>query len=328
MPGREAEAVSVVIPTFNSATTLSPLVHQIEEVFAQLDRDVEILLIDDGSTDSTWDVIGALTRQHPFVRGLQLMRNYGQHNALLAGIRAATMPIVVTIDDDGQHPPEAIPDLLARLEEGYDVVYGTPLRPQHKRWRRLSSALVRFAFRTAMSVDLAYAVSSFRALRTKLRDGFATFDGPYVMIDVLLSWSTERFGVVDVTHQPRREGRSTYTFRKLLGLALTLLTGFSVAPLRFASLVGFLFTLLGFGLLVGAAVSKWVIHTSSVPGLAWLTSVIAIFSGVQLFTLGLIGEYLARMHLRMMEQPTYAVRSEVGAGVNTEEVVGRRERHA
>src|SRR5437762_5487464 len=106
MPGREAEAVSVVIPTFNSATTLSPLVHQIEDVFAQLDRDVEILLVDDGSTDSTWDVISALTRQHPFIRGLQLMRNYGQHNALLAGIRAAKMPIVVTIDDDGQHPAE------------------------------------------------------------------------------------------------------------------------------------------------------------------------------------------------------------------------------
>ena len=160
------------------------------------------------------------------VRGLDLSRNVGQHNALLAGIRAARGAVIVTLDDDLQNPPEEIPRLLARLEEGYDVVYGTPNVRQHKRWRNVAARLVRYSLRSSMG-QVADLVSPFRALRTQLRDTFRSFAGPDVSIDVLLSWSTSRFSSVEVEHAERSSGPSTYSFGKLASLALTMLTGFS-----------------------------------------------------------------------------------------------------
>jgi len=310
LPASEPPGVSIVVPVYNSADTLSPLVAGFSAAMDSTGRPYEVILVDDGSTDASWETIVALSRADPRIRGLSLMRNYGQHNALLAGIRAARQPVTVTLDADLQHPPEAIPDLIEELDRGHDVVYGTPLHPQHGWWRNLITHQVRLALRSAMGIEIANYVSAFRAFRTELRDGFAGFSGPYVVVDVLLSWSTTRFGVVKITHAARREGRSSYSFRKLVVLTLTIVTAFSTRPLRIASLVGFTFTLLGFALLL-FVVGRYVIEGESVPGFPFLASVIALFSGAQLFTLGLIGEYLARMHTRVMEQPSYAVRSEV-----------------
>jgi undecaprenyl-phosphate 4-deoxy-4-formamido-L-arabinose transferase len=198
--------------------------------------------------------------------------------------------------------------LVAKLREGSDVVYGTAGRRTEGAVRRIASRAARWVLRRAMGVEVTF--SSFRAFRTELRDGFADFGGPYVSIDVLLSWSTVRFASIPVVQAPRREGRSSYSTGRLASLALTMLTGFSTRPLRLASLVGFTFTLLGIVSLVYVLV-RFFISGRVAPGFAFLASIVAIFAGAQLFALGIIGEYLARVHMRVLDPPTYAIREEL-----------------
>ncbi len=274
-------------------------------------RSFEVILVDDGSTDASWSVIRDLSRTATRARGIHLMRNYGQHNALLAGIRAASGKVIVTLDDDLQHPPEEIPKLLAALDRGSDVVYGTPLRMPHSLSRNLASWFTKLAVQKAMGTETARNVSAFRAFRTRLRDAFANYHSPFVSIDVMLTWSTTRFSVVAVEHRPREIGTSHYTLRTLVRHGLTMVTGFSTLPLRLASLVGFSFTLLGFGVLSFVVARYWM-RGGSVPGFPFLASIIAIFSGAQLFALGIIGEYLARMHVRLMDRPAYSIAATTG----------------
>lgn len=306
-------AVSVVVPVFNSERILPLLVQRLRPVLTACASVAELILVNDGSSDRSWEVIRDLARQHSWIRGICLMRNYGQHNALLCGIRAARYDIIVTMDDDLQHPPEEIPALLAKLAEGYDVVYGTPRQEAHDFWRRQASLLTKLVLRSAMGVDVARSVSAFRAFRSCVRAAFVEYRGPFVCIDVLLSWGTTRFAAVPVAHHPRAFGRSTYTLGKLIAHALNMLTGFSVLPLRLASGVGFGFMLFGLGILAYVLI-RYVTVGTSVPGFPFLASALAIFSGVQLFVLGIIGEYLARMYFRMMERPASVIREVVGFG--------------
>ena len=297
-------SISVVVPVFNSEGTLDELVSRLKTVLSQFADEWEIILVNDGSQDESWRLVCKVARQYSWIRGIDLMRNYGQHNALLAGIREAQYSVIVTMDDDLQNPPEEIPLLLAKLHEGYDVVYGTPAREQHGPWRDLASRVTKLVLQSAMGAETARKVSAFRVFRTQVREAFANYQGPFVSIDVLLTWGTTRFAAVSVRHDPRRIGKSNYTFRKLVTHALNMMTGFSVLPLQLASLMGFCFAL--FGLLVLVYVlGRYLIQGGSVPGFPFLASTIAIFSGVQLLALGIIGEYLARMHFRMMERPTY-----------------------
>jgi undecaprenyl-phosphate 4-deoxy-4-formamido-L-arabinose transferase len=300
--------ISVVVPVYNGGAVLEQLVASLHAALDPLYADYELILVDDGSEDETWPLIAKLARAGSGIRGIRLARNYGQHNALLAGIRAATREITVTIDADLQYPSDQIPELVAKLDEGWDVVYGTAGRRTEGYSRRVASWLARRLLRRAMRVRVSF--SSFRAFRTNLRDGFARFGGPYVSIDVLLSWSTVRYASIPVEQASRTSGRSSYSPRKLASLALTMLTGFTTLPLRLASLVGFAFTLVGFGLLAFVIV-EFLIVGRQVPGFAFLASIIAIFAGAQLFALGIIGEYLARVHMRVLDPPTYAVREEL-----------------
>lgn len=299
--------VSIVIPVYNSETSLPELVRRLETVLSSSEvARFEVIFVDDGSRDRSWEIISGLAGTHRFVKGVKLRRNYGQHNALLCGIRAARHELVVTIDDDLQNPPEEIPKLLLRLDEGYDVVYGAPAKEQHGSWRDLASKVTKIALRNAMGAETARHVSAFRAFRTALRDAFEDYRGPYVSVDVLLTWATNRFAAVVVQHDPRRFGQSNYTFGLLLRHATNMMTGFSTIPLRLASIVGFAFTGLG-AILLAFVVGRYFLHGTAVPGFAFLASTVALMSGAQLFALGIIGEYLARMHFRMMERPTYAV---------------------
>jgi glycosyltransferase involved in cell wall biosynthesis len=256
-------------------------------------------------------VIRELCRSGSHVRGLNLLRNYGQHNALLAGIRAAAGETIVTIDDDLQHPPEEIPRLLEALGPAHDVVYGTPRKMPHSISRNLASWLTKLAVQKAMGAETARHVSAFRAFRSRLRDAFQTYRSPYVSIDVMLTWGTSRFCAVEVDHRPREIGASQYTLRALVRHALTMVTGFSTFPLRFASLVGFSFTLIGFSVL-SFVVARYLAKGGSVPGFPFLASIVAIFAGAQLFALGIMGEYLARMHVRLMDRPSYTVAESAG----------------
>ena len=312
---RERRSISVVTPVYNGEASIAELCQRLGEVLPRVSTLHEIILVNDGSRDRSWETIAELSSRSPVVRGLNLMRNYGQHNALLCGIRAAKYEVIVTMDDDLQHQPEDIPRLLAQLDEGFDVVYATPEREQHSFWRAIASRITRLALRSAGGPEVAKNVSAFRVFRTELRDAFARYEAPFVSIDVLLTWATNRFAAVSVPFKRRHSGSSNYTFTKLVRHALDMMTGFSTVPLQLASLIGFGCTLFGIGVLV-YVVGRYFLE-GSIPGFPFLASMIAIFSGAQLFALGVIGEYLARMHFRTMNRPAYAIRDVVKAENST-----------
>jgi len=211
------------------------------------------------------------------------------------------------MDDDLQHPPDEIPKLLGPLASGYDVVYGTPMQEQHGFGRDFASWITKIALQNVMGAEIARKVSAFRAFRREVARAFAHYSGAFVSIDVLLTWGTTRFALVEVCHEPRKTGVSGYTIRKLVTHAMNMMTGFTTMPLQFASLVGFVFTLFGMAVLA-YVVGRYLWQGGSVPGFPFLASIVALFSGAQLFALGIIGEYLARMHFRMMDRPSYVVR--------------------
>jgi undecaprenyl-phosphate 4-deoxy-4-formamido-L-arabinose transferase len=308
----DKHSISVVVPVFNSAESLCPLIERLEQALRDSASAFEILLVNDDSRDSSWEIVRGLARQHAHVRGINLMRNYGQHGALLCGIRAAQNEVIVTMDDDLQHPPEEIPKLLAEIDQGWDLVYGKPVVRQHGVWRDLASRLTRYALRGAVGGENAGNVSAFRAFRTPIRQAFQHHRGPFISIDVLLSWGTTRISAVAVRQDIRRHGLSNYTFGRLFSHAIDMMTGFSIWPLRLASLVGFAVSLFGVGVLCYVLV-RYVTAGGSVPGFPFLAATIAIFSGAQLFALGIIGEYLARMHFRAMDRPTFVVRDDTAS---------------
>jgi glycosyltransferase involved in cell wall biosynthesis len=308
-------SISVVVPVYNSELTLLRLVERLLSVLSVLAHDYELVLVNDGSRDQSWRVIQRIARENKWVRGINLMRNYGQHNAILCGIRAARFDILVTMDDDLQHPPEEIHKLLAKLDEGFEVVYGYPEHQQHGQLRDIASGLTKLALQKSMGAETARHVSAFRAFRTQARDAFASYHSPFVSIDVVLTWATTRFVAIKVRHDPRQAGVSNYTFGMLFRHAMNMMTGFSTLPLQLANLMGFLCTGFG-GLVLVFVVGRYLLYGTTAQGFPFLASIIAIFSGAQLLALGIIGEYLARMHFRMMERPTYTIREEISPDIN------------
>ena len=302
------ESLSVVIPVYNSAATLPGVIDRLLPVLRGIGAAHEVVLVNDGSPDDSWTTIQSLIAAHPEIVGIDLMRNYGQHNALLCGIRAATNDVIITIDDDGQQPPEEIPRLLAKLSEGYDVVYGTPERPQQGLLRNLGSRLAKAALATATGAAIAPMVSAFRAFRHTVKPAFEEYRSPLLSIDVLLTWATTKFATVPVPSAKRMAGGSNYRFRSLARHTMNLMTGFSLVPLQFATLVGFAFTIFGF-IILAVVLGRYLFSGTTVAGFPFLASIISIFSGAQLFALGILGEYLGRMHMRTMDRPAYIIRT-------------------
>lgn len=308
----ENQNLSIIVPVYNSEGTLSALVAEVHSILDPLKLRHEIILVNDGSRDQSWQVIEKLVAENPGrVRGIKLMRNYGQHNALLCGIRAAKNEICITMDDDLQHPASAIPQILAKLDEGFDVVYATPDEETHGFFRDMASVITKLALSNTMNSASARNVSAFRGFRTNMRDAFAAFNGSNVAVDVLLSWATTKFGVIKVPHRPRTIGKSNYSFKSLLQHATNMMTGYSTLPLRISSGIGFLFTLFGIGVFLYTLI-RYLIYGGLVPGFTFTASLIAIFSGAQLFALGILGEYIARMHYRLMDKPSYTVETKEG----------------
>jgi undecaprenyl-phosphate 4-deoxy-4-formamido-L-arabinose transferase len=267
-PGHTLD-VSLVIPVYNSAETLCKLYQRLSGPAARLGR-YEIILVDDGSRDDSWAGIQSLASGDPRVLGMRMGRNFGQHAALLAGIRAARGRVTVTLDDDLQNPPEEIPKLMASLDQGYDVVYGTPEKLTHTAGRNLASWTTKLVLKVVMGAETARHVSAFRAFRTNLRDAFAQYRSPYVNLDVLFTWGTTRFGAVAVGHQPRAQGRSGYNLYRLITHAANMVTGFSAVPLQLVTVMGFTFTLFGLATLVYVLI-RYLIAGSVVPGFPYKT---------------------------------------------------------
>ena len=297
---------SVIIPVYNGEDTIVPLTERLLKVLPDLFNKYEIILVDDCSPDESWKVVRQLQSEYPeFVRAIHLARNFGQHNATLCGIRAARYEICVTMDDDLQHPPEELHKLIEELDKGYDVVYAIPEKMPHSWWRNLGSKGTKIILGRIMGIPIR-EIGAFRVFRTYLRDAFADYRSPEVYIDPLLAWGTKSFSHVYVEEDPRTVGKSNYSFNKLVKASLLILTGYSTAPLRFASMIGFFFVFFGIAVLIYVLITT--ISMGSIPGFPFLASIISIFAGVQLFTLGIIGEYLARVYDRASDRPPYVIR--------------------
>ncbi len=297
--------VSVVIPVYRSEKTLDALIERLGKALPSFADSYEVVLVNDGSPDDSWGAIERLARAHDWVRGIDLMRNYGQHNATLCGIRAARYEVICTMDDDLQNPPEEMPKLLAKLNEGYDVVYGVARKRQQAWWKNLFSVLVKRAIGYVMGLRTVRDIGAFKVFRSSLLKAFEDFNGPDVLVDVLLSWGTNRFAAVTVEESPRAVGRSNYNIIKLIKVSLLVLTSYTTIPLRLASVLGFFFTVFGFFILLYVVITY--ITAGSVQGFSFQASIIALFSGVQLFSLGIIGEYLGRVFERTGGRKTYIV---------------------
>jgi glycosyltransferase involved in cell wall biosynthesis len=297
--------ISVVVPVYNSAVTLCELTSELAAVLPGLSKKFEVILINDGSQDESWSVIQGICTEKPWVRGVNMMRNYGQHNALVCGMRLAVYDTIITMDDDLQHPPSEIHKLLGPLSAGFDVVYGIPKNMPHSWWRNAFSRITKRLLAMVMGIPTIRDIGAFRAFRTEIRRASDLFQSPTVILDVLLSWGTTRFTTVRVEEAPRKEGHSNYNFSRLVSQAMLILTGFSTVPLRMTNWIGFVFTIFGIAILVYVLSQYFV--AGSIPGFPFLASMIAIFSGTQLFALGIFGEYLARIFDRSMERPTYAI---------------------
>lgn len=299
--------ISVVVPVYRSENTLPALVAELARVLPTLAAKHELILVNDGSPDDSWQVIERLANSFPFVRGIKLMRNYGQHNATLCGIRSARYATTVTMDDDLQHSPDDMGALLDKLNEGNDVVYGVWSQRKRSWWRAFFAVVTKRAVAWVMGANTVRDMSAFRAIRTQVRRGFDTFDGPDVLVDVLLSWGTTRFAAVPISERDRGAGQSNYSFWKLVKVSLLVLTSYTTAPLRFANLIGLFFTFVGLLALLQVLYVYFVM--GSIPGFSFLAATILIFGGVQLFALGIIGEYLARVFERASGRPPYSIGS-------------------
>ena len=299
--------LSIVVPVYNSASTLGSLLERLTQTIAAITQSYEIILVDDGSRDDSWAAIQNLRVNYSeHLVAIQLMRNYGQHNALMCGLGVARGEFVVTMDDDLQNPPEEIPKLLAHIKQhGLDLVYGCPSKRNHAAWRNLGSTIVWHFYRTVFRNPVT--PTPFRIMRHQMAQSVMFYDLNFTYLDGLLAWCTSRIAGIEVEHVARAQGRSGYSLGKLLGLALNLYTNFSLIPLQIVSGVGFVTATSGF--LVGLFyLVQFFASNIAVPGFASTIIAVLILGGAQLLALGVIGEYLGRLHLNVNRKPQYVIR--------------------
>lgn len=314
-----AVSLSVVIPVYRGAQTIGRLVHRLLGCLSE-QYQLEIVLVNDGSPDNSAAVCRQLAQQLPAVRFVNLSRNFGEHNAVMAGLNHASGDYLVIMDDDFQNPPEEVIKLVAEAQRGYDVVFAQYEVKRHSPLRNLGS---RFNNRVASllldkPVDLYLA--SFKVINRFVAQELIKYDGPYPYVDGLILRMTRNYSRVPVAHDPRQEGRSGYTLRKLVGLWLNMFTNFSVLPLRLASLAGFVCAAIG--MLIACV---FIVEKLRYPDLptGWTSVIVSLFiiGGVQLFALGMIGEYLGRLFLKQNGRPQFVVRERAN-------FPGSRARHA
>ncbi len=302
----ERPQISIVVPVYNAEAHLERLTAAIARELTWCEY--ELILVNDGSTDQSWAVIERLSDAAPHVVGVNLTRNSGQQAATLAGMRMVRHPVIVTMDDDLQHHPQDIRPLVEKLAEGHDVVFGVPAAPQHGLLRNLMTKLTKHAIRVTLGLRSSLETSSFRAIDGAIAATIRDYPGYYVDVDAILSWTTKSFVSTPVPHYKRESGRSNYGFVKLAEYTLNMITQFTTLPLRFIFFLGLLATLFGFGIMVVLA-ANYFAGGGRVPGFLFLASMIAIFSGTQIFAIAVIGEYLGKIHAASTGRPGAIVRS-------------------
>ena len=300
--------ISIIIPVYKSGKTLLELHEKLKKELSTIKN--EIIFVDDCSNDESWNIIKQIFKNNENIKAYKLSKNFGQHAALLCGIRKASGEIIVTMDDDYQHPPEKIKLLLDKISDECHVVYGTPLKQNRSIFRNITSQIIKLLISFLTGKKHIRQISSFRAFKTTLRDNFSNFKGTDVHIDTLLNWTTEKFGYVLLEHNQRKYSKSNYSFTKLYDTALTMISNYGVSPLRIASLLGILFSFLGF-LLLFYILGEYFISGEKVRGFVFVASIIIIFSGAQLFIMGIFGEYLTKILRKNDNQPPYKIEEKI-----------------
>lgn len=303
--------LSIVIPLYRSAATIGRVVSALEAL--EVEGGIEIVLVNDGSPDETWDVCLRIQRtaRVPVVL-VDLARNFGEHNAVLAGLRISRGAWVVTMDDDGQNPPAEVSRLLGAAQAGgHGVVFGGYAEKQHAAWRNLGSAFVNKVAEWVLEKPRGLYLSSFRCMSAFLVAEITKYNGPYPYIDGLILQSTRRIGSVTVAHEARDSGASGYTMRKLVRLWMNLFVNFSVLPLRFATFLGLLMGAVGLAGVV-IVLALWLQDKGPAFGWGSLMAALLVFSGAQLVVVGLIGEYVGRTYISMNRKPQSVVREVIG----------------
>ena len=304
--------ITIVIPVYNGAGTIKGLVDKL--VACLSGQALQIVLVNDGSMDNSREVCHALSREYgTVVTFIDLARNFGEHNAVMAGLHYADGDYVVIMDDDFQNPPEEVPLLVREaVEHNCDIVYTWYRKKEHSWGRNLGSWFNDRVANILLDKPKDLYLSSFKCLSCMLVREITKYTGPYPYIDGLALRCTRNIGRVQVRHEKRKGGRSGYTFRKLVHLWLNMFVNFSVIPLRISSVLGLAFS--SFGVILGVLVIREKMSDPAMPvGWASLIITVIVFSGVQLFMLGLLGEYVGRLFLSNNQTPQFVVR-EVSKG--------------
>jgi glycosyltransferase involved in cell wall biosynthesis len=305
--------VSIVVPVYRSEKILPHLVAQVHAAMqaADVNDRFEMILVNDASPDGSWQVIRELAARYPFVKGVCLARNFGQHNATMAGLNHACGDVVVIMDDDLQHPPQTIMALVNAVRDGFDVCYTTYEKRKHAFWKRLGSWFNDRVASFLLSKPRGLYLSSYKAMHRRVAQEVIRYDGPYAYVDGLILDITRHITSVPIQHQARHEGKGNYGLRRSISLWLKMATSFSIIPLRIASFTGLVLALVSAIAMIAVIVEKFR-HPETPAGWASMLVIVLFMGGLQLLCLGVIGEYLGRAYLKLNRKPQFAVRERIG----------------
>lgn len=309
--------ISLVIPCYGSERTLVDVVMEIQKVFQDISYDYEIILINDYSPDNVWNIIAQLSEANSNIIGINMARNFGQHAALMAGYREASGDVVVSLDDDGQAPVEEIPELLKKIEDGYDLVYGKYPKIKQDKFRIFGSYINDKMTEIMLGKPENIRVTSFFAARKFVIEEMIKYEKSYPYVIGLALRSTQNIANILVEQRQRTEGKSGYTFRKLLSLWLNGFTAFSVKPLRIATFSGTLCAFIGFLYGIYIIIQK-LINPAVLIGYSSIMSIILLIGGVIMLLLGMIGEYVGRIYVSVNNAPQYVIREKIGGSYKNE----------
>lgn len=296
------KSLSVVVPVYNGMLFIDPLISELRRVLPSICSSYELIFVDDGSADGSWDKLLDHTGVGD-ITCIKLTKNYGQHGATMAGILQARKQYIATMDQDLQHKPADLAVLVSKLTEGFQLIYGSPITKPNTPLRNILTTMAKRALSFAANMNSLIHISAFRLFDARLKRCLEEYRGPQIIIDVVLIWAAASIASVKVDIAP--SSKSNYSYLSLLRVTMRVLVSFSTAPLKIASWIGFGMTVVGFAIL--AYVMGLYLTVGSIPGFPFLASLITIFGGAQLFVFGIFGEYLAKIYEATLGKPLFNI---------------------
>lgn len=298
---------SIVIPVYNSSKSLEELCFRIDATFAQMGETYEIIMVDDGSLDNSWELMNQIQQINPNVKIIQLMKNFGQHNAILCGLNHVTGDYIIGMDDDLQHPPEEIPKLVNKILEGYDFVVGSVEKNKDAFFRRFGSLMIRYLTNSIFKTSRPLKLSSFRIMTRALCDQVKEYRTPYPFINGIVLSMTANVTNVPFKRDKRKYGKTNYNILKLLRLAFNLIINYTSIPLNLIAMIGFIVSVSSFLFGIYVILKKLIV---GVPVEGWTSVVVllAFFNGILITFLSLLGEYVVRIVGEVSQKKQYIIR--------------------